>query len=286
MESPPAKRRKRLAVLSSNDDAGSIISGNPTAASEGGKTRSASNEASINGDKKQLLPTRSRKKAAEPTPSTLTEKTDPHMPKKNPRNKGPSRSISTFFKSEPPEQRLVDASEQKRKVLKKDVVARQEEEQEEEDVIEDDSPVEGLTHRYAMQDTTKSVLDRRKQQLPPSSSYVAPALQGRPPSGSQKFKIATIGDGRDSSAQTATAKEQDLKPWAEQFPPKSLEELAVHKKKISDVQTWLANVLSGKERKVNASKPLPLFTAEYIPEPPDTKGPFGRWEDCYNRHAR
>jgi cell cycle checkpoint protein len=41
----------------------------------------------------------------------------------------------------------------------------------------------------------------------------------------------------------------DRRPWNEKFGPTSLDELAVHKKKVADVRTWLADVYSGKERK-------------------------------------
>ncbi|KAF1975241.1 Rad17-domain-containing protein [Bimuria novae-zelandiae CBS 107.79] len=41
----------------------------------------------------------------------------------------------------------------------------------------------------------------------------------------------------------------DRRPWNEKYGPTSLEELAVHKKKVSDVRTWLADAFSGKERK-------------------------------------
>ncbi|KAK3208498.1 hypothetical protein GRF29_77g965044 [Pseudopithomyces chartarum] len=41
----------------------------------------------------------------------------------------------------------------------------------------------------------------------------------------------------------------DRRPWNEKYGPVSLDELAVHKKKVSDVRTWLADVFRGKVRK-------------------------------------
>jgi cell cycle checkpoint protein len=41
----------------------------------------------------------------------------------------------------------------------------------------------------------------------------------------------------------------DRRPWTEKYGPISLEELAVHKKKVADVRTWLTDVLSGRVRK-------------------------------------
>lgn len=42
--------------------------------------------------------------------------------------------------------------------------------------------------------------------------------------------------------------EDDLRPWAERFAPVNLDELAVHKKKVSDVRAWLEDVMNGKMR--------------------------------------
>ncbi|KAK7951302.1 uncharacterized protein PG986_007030 [Apiospora aurea] len=40
----------------------------------------------------------------------------------------------------------------------------------------------------------------------------------------------------------------DQRPWSERFGPCSLEELAVHKKKVSDVRRWLEDVIAGRMR--------------------------------------
>ena len=41
----------------------------------------------------------------------------------------------------------------------------------------------------------------------------------------------------------------DQRPWIERFGPVNFEELAVHKKKVQDVRSWLHNVMSGRDRK-------------------------------------
>ncbi|XWW99792.1 hypothetical protein V2A60_007804 [Cordyceps javanica] len=69
------------------------------------------------------------------------------------------------------------------------------------------------------------------------------------------------GSGQNLSLDTATssqrflkpprpthADEDDLRPWSERFGPRNLDELAVHKKKVSDVRKWLGEVVSGKLR--------------------------------------
>ena len=42
--------------------------------------------------------------------------------------------------------------------------------------------------------------------------------------------------------------DDDMRPWAERFGPINLEELAVHKRKVGDVRTWLENVMTGRMR--------------------------------------
>ncbi|RKF82583.1 Cell cycle checkpoint protein RAD17, partial [Golovinomyces cichoracearum] len=39
--------------------------------------------------------------------------------------------------------------------------------------------------------------------------------------------------------------ESDLRPWAERFAPSSLDELAVHKRKVADVRKWLEDAMGG-----------------------------------------
>ncbi|KAJ5298008.1 hypothetical protein N7508_008257 [Penicillium antarcticum] len=43
------------------------------------------------------------------------------------------------------------------------------------------------------------------------------------------------------------AKEPDRRPWAQRFAPANLGELAVHKKKVSDVRHWLEDAFSGRK---------------------------------------
>ncbi|KAG6005417.1 hypothetical protein E4U21_000197 [Claviceps maximensis] len=42
--------------------------------------------------------------------------------------------------------------------------------------------------------------------------------------------------------------DDELRPWSDRFGPRTLDELAVHKKKIADVRTWLDNVMTGRKR--------------------------------------
>ncbi|KAL4730114.1 RFC checkpoint protein Rad17 [Fusarium chlamydosporum] len=62
-----------------------------------------------------------------------------------------------------------------------------------------------------------------------------------PPSASQKF----IKPPKPTQITTAN---DDSRPWSERFGPRNLEELAVHKKKVSDVRRWLEDVVAGRMR--------------------------------------
>ncbi|KAF2132890.1 Rad17-domain-containing protein [Dothidotthia symphoricarpi CBS 119687] len=52
-----------------------------------------------------------------------------------------------------------------------------------------------------------------------------------------------------SSQPAAPPETIDRRPWTEQYGPVSLDELAVHKRKVTDVQTWLADAFGRKGRK-------------------------------------
>lgn len=61
------------------------------------------------------------------------------------------------------------------------------------------------------------------------------------PSSTQRFV-------RASQPTAKIVKENDLRPWAERFAPQNLDELAVHKKKVQDVRTWIEEVTNGERR--------------------------------------
>jgi cell cycle checkpoint protein len=68
--------------------------------------------------------------------------------------------------------------------------------------------------------------------------------------GRQKFlRTATGARSTPSSSQPVREAEIDRRPWTEKYGPSSLDELAVHKKKVADVRTWLADTFSGQGRK-------------------------------------
>lgn len=122
---------------------------------------------------------------------------------------------------------------------------------EEEDLIEDDSLDEDLRRVADTQDNIRSTLDRRKGNLEHTSSQNGSACHERLMSVGQRFLKSDQYLGKDVGNRTETTLHKaDLRPWAEKYAPTSLDELMVHKKKISDVQSWLGGSFHGSDRKV------------------------------------
>ena len=126
-----------------------------------------------------------------------------------------------------------------------------------EDLIVDDSSVEDVNDTGKA--TTMTALDQRKKDPAPAHDNAAatsnPCLRG----GIQRFKIpehatSTAINPRVSNVVESKSSAIDLRPWAEKYGPNNLEELMVHKKKVSDVRNWLENVLWGQGCKVCSSK--------------------------------
>ena len=82
----------------------------------------------------------------------------------------------------------------------------------------------------------------------PGKKFLLPTSH-RPPGFGAANGVGGVSSSASSSLST-TQSGGSAKPWPEEFAPASLEELAVHKRKVADVQSWLADVFSGKSRRV------------------------------------
>lgn len=54
-------------------------------------------------------------------------------------------------------------------------------------------------------------------------------------------------------ASQAQPEEVDRRLWAQRFAPLNLDENAVHKRKVSDVQRWLEDAFAGRRNEVSVS---------------------------------
>lgn len=268
---PPAKRQKRLLLRSSDDDA-------VATAMQGHKNGSSSSHVSedtgFSSIAKRAFPRKSRRKRpASKAPGDTQTSTSPRstnkshaqqsvltasrQPSKPSKPSKPSRPISTFFGATGQEQHpnVPPDVRQKRKIGIKEPISEEACKNEDEDTIEDDSSCEKLAKPKGSQCATRSILDRRNTSLRPNANSIVPSRQGRPPSASQRFKIAEDGVANDTKTRESSKLGMvDPRPWAERFAPISVEELAVHRKKVTDVRSWLESVFLDKDRKVRRTR--------------------------------
>jgi cell cycle checkpoint protein len=131
------------------------------------------------------------------------------------------------------------------------------------DLIEDDydSYDEIFTQHLAKErtDVTPSVSSRTR---PP-----APKPPPKPRRKTQPKRFVLTSDELNGSTKKQTVPqpvgEHDRRPWAQRFAPANLGELAVHKKKVSDVQHWLEDAFSGKRLEVSAEPLSMLYAFDY-----------------------
>ena len=91
---------------------------------------------------------------------------------------------------------------------------------------------------------SSTALAVRKRKVQQSESFENDAGLSLP--SSQKFRKASSGDRVPS----LSIINEDKRPWTEQFAPRDLSELAVHKRKVADVRQWLELTFSGLRQKV------------------------------------
>ncbi|KAF7586483.1 Cell cycle checkpoint protein rad17 [Aspergillus hancockii] len=60
----------------------------------------------------------------------------------------------------------------------------------------------------------------------------------------KRFILPLVSDHKNKNSYSLDHQDYKL-PWAQQYPPENLNELAVHKKKVLDVQSWLCDAFAG-----------------------------------------
>ncbi|KAJ5587955.1 uncharacterized protein N7459_003720 [Penicillium hispanicum] len=75
------------------------------------------------------------------------------------------------------------------------------------------------------------------------------SVSGPKPHSARRFLMPSESSGHGNRKYAGhSSMEVDRRPWAQRFGPSSLDELAVHKKKVSDVQGWLEDAFSGRRK--------------------------------------
>lgn len=235
MDGRPPKRQRR-SIRTETDSQG---------------TQSSTNSARLS---KQSVTLLSRPKASErartvQTPSTRIPSSSP-----SPKKAVTSQSLHSFFKPATEDQRW---SSQKFEA-KRSLPTATDENILDADVIEDDydSYDEIFTQHFASAKAGPAVdtkatsgLSRTKR---PASRQTTAARSNK--QHSKRFLMPAgpeCGNKRQSSRKDGSEK-PDHRPWAQRFAPSSLDEIAVHKRKTSDVQKWLEGVFTGRCREVSA----------------------------------
>jgi cell cycle checkpoint protein len=215
--------RKKPIVLSSDSDEDDSHIPPPERPKRGTLTKTSNGAA--RGEKKA---TRSQTRAASPKPSKAA--TTKKSPAKSPGKKPVYKPITSFFSNIPRSKSTQPTpSPEKPAISIEDV-----------DDIHDSSD-------DARPTKPSNPLPVRKRPI----AATAPTDQGSAVSNRQKF-LRTASGARSttpSSSQPARQDTEDRRPWTEKYGPVSLEELAVHKRKVADVRTWLSDVFDGKSRK-------------------------------------
>ncbi|PMD38938.1 Rad17-domain-containing protein [Hyaloscypha variabilis F] len=252
---PPAKRRKRAVILSSDDEDEErpkgqftdLVSSSPLSSSDPKTMRSARAPSQAS-----TVPTNTELRAktakqphnaapiylSKPTPGAKASgKSASSSPEKSKRRgkteeKGKSGDIFTFFTRQAQRQQVEGGMNGSISKPKHTIQSSQAEEH---DLISDDDDV----IETKVQHSSLIGLAARKR------ARGAEALKGgdgEMPSASQKFLVK-------AKARTEIKNnEEDTRPWADRFSPSNLDELAVHKKKVADVRTWLEDVIHGRMR--------------------------------------
>ncbi|ERF70260.1 hypothetical protein EPUS_00448 [Endocarpon pusillum Z07020] len=231
MTLPPGKRQRRL-ILSDDDE--------PVVKTRRAPPRLASVPTKTLPTRKSTQSNATTKKPKVNNPPKDTPKSSPEKGTRGDlKVKKQSKSLHTFFGRATEEQRWARKDKTPPSVL---------EDGENGDDIEDDSLDEAFAEVANAEADENKVLDRRKAAELTLRTGALKSFGNGVPS-SQKFAKPSTPAAKENKAFPAQDNDVSSRPWAERFAPVSLDELAVHKKKVTDVQNWLSAVLQGRDRR-------------------------------------
>ena len=101
-------------------------------------------------------------------------------------------------------------------------------------------------------------IQQKQQHDQPQNGKSTPKTTSKPTRSKPKRFLLSDNSGSSTPTPTPTSTNAstntntaiDTRPWAQRFAPIDLTELAVHKRKVSDVQRWLDDVFQGRRREV------------------------------------
>ncbi|KAL4772606.1 Rad17 cell cycle checkpoint protein-domain-containing protein, partial [Aspergillus nidulans var. acristatus] len=120
-----------------------------------------------------------------------------------------------------------------------------------EDSIEDDYDSYDDLFTQHFTDEKLSRLDGMKVVPRPQNRAISPVgnAKGQKPAKNTKHFFWRSIHPSNNELPNSTPSEKEALPWAQRYAPLNLDELAVHKRKVGDVEQWLSDALEGKTRK-------------------------------------
>lgn len=273
---PPRKRQRRLVVLSSDEDE----SRTPISPSQAPPPRqhkpkarltlaqsaddSVTPAADVNGADTRRLKAKPKNAPSNSSNPPYSPSASPEKRRKKPAaNKtSPSKSLHSFFTPATEEQRWNRIREE----CTPDIVEE----------IEDEEDAECIFNYPASQSITtqNSSQATRSSRIKGFSGLKASSLnveKGLKQDGGSKATVRPQptkrflipGDTENVRSRSTMTYEQ-LRPWTERFAPTNLGELAVHRKKVADVQKWLTDVFTGRSRRVGKLQSLIFLSLRFL----------------------
>lgn len=259
MDSPPAKRQRRLKAAFSEDEELELDSPQQVVASGGTQRSTSAITGKANRPQDSTKSTRSKaksksnneeSKATRRKVASKAESVSPKTSQKSPGKKTPekkSTSLHTFF---------ARASEEQRWNRKADTPNKEADDVKTPDAIEDDD--ESSDETFPLLGESKGdmtfQLDRRKDRVAWTRNG-SPTFRTGLSVSNQKFVKPPVPTVRRSKLKADVEDSSNTcihRPWADRYGPANLEELAVHRKKVGDLQKWLDEVLNGRDPRVCA----------------------------------
>ncbi|KAF2662728.1 hypothetical protein K491DRAFT_685899 [Lophiostoma macrostomum CBS 122681] len=223
----PRAARKQPVVLSSDDEEDDNEHYSPPPKRPKRETLISITQNGARGDARS---SKSQKRRA-PSPKPQPTKAKPKTPTKSPsKPKAVYKPITSFFNSVPPQQKTQPTPSPEKPTASLSI-------EDVDDILDssgEDRPVKLPTALAVRKRTRDGFVAEEDGSL----------------KGSQKFlRTTNVARNTPPSTHTTHNDSADARPWNEKYGPVSLDELAVHKKKVADVRTWLSDVLDGKQRK-------------------------------------
>lgn len=282
MGPPPAKRRRRIVALALEDERGdpSFLEGRdprpgsplPKSAPDGGvNDHAGARSLPAHLRSRQKITTKTaRASAAKRSPPTSPERRPDPKSTVNRKNANPT-ALDTYFSAK-------RVTHTERRTGKAGVSI------DEEDFIEDDSFDDELRR---LSEPRKGNPGARGDIPAPTRSLVERGGGSKLLTGSLVLRKA-VNNVRDVAEEDETpgSRKHDTRPWADRYGPASTEELAVHKKKLADVRSWLDAVCSGRSKKVGGRFLTDIeWYADQPEETPCAEGSSWRGQDGYYFYA-